>query len=511
MIVSSTNNFIVPLESNGDGTSYFALFNALAGSIEVIDQDVAGGLATLDRGPRSELVPLGGGRSGNGNGEGTPFSNAVTDYLSRRGYLFASRDEEREQSRQLYDAMIEFHRTSADQPILIIPTYNCNLRCSYCWQRLYHMDSSLISREMVDHFFRVLPQIANTSRPEKVNLTVFGGEPLQEEPEQQERVVEILDRARKEGFGTSIITNGVGLEAAVPLIAGKCDAIQMTLDGPPEIHRKRRPLPRRGDSFAAGARGITAALEAGLSIRVRVNIDTKNLPHLPELADIAREMGWLDYRKFRLHLAPVKNHNPRKPTYPESQLLLDVLALRAQDERMKAFDLSGFSGIKYFNAFKDSGLFSLHRFFSCEAQINFWGFDLHGHVYPCWDSCGLEQFAVGRFYPDVEIDEVKLAGWRRRNALDIAGCDGCVAAAHCGGGCQFIAHEHQNRFDAPSCDGLMEGYRQAFQADSAWLIEHAKAGDHAIGLVTREGVKTAVDRPFGLVEDSGNFDPIACG
>lgn len=509
MTVTSASNFVVPLTSNGGGPSYFALFNALAGSIEVVDQHVAEALATLELRSRSGLVSLGHGRSGNGSG--IPLPAEVANYLSRRGYLFASREEERDRSRQLYEAMIEFHRSAADQPILIIPTYNCNLRCSYCWQRLYHMDSALISEEMVDHFFRVLPQIADTSRPEKVTLTVFGGEPLQEVPEQQRRVIGILDRARQEGFETSIVSNGVGLEAVVPRIAGRCDCLQITLDGPPEIHRKRRPLPGRGDSFAAGARGITAALEAGIHVRARVNTDPTNLPHLPDLADVAREMGWLDSPRFRFHLAPVKNHNPRKTSYPEAQLLLDILELRGRDTRMEAFDLSGFSGIKYYSAFKKSGLFSLHRFFSCEAQINFWGFDLHGHVYPCWDACGLEQFAVGRFHPEVEIDADKLARWRRRSALDIEGCDGCSAAAHCGGGCQFIAHEHQDRFDAPACDGLMEGYRQAFQADSDWLLEHARAGDHAVGFVTREGVVHGVDRPFGLIEESRGFDPIACG
>lgn len=516
MAVASLSNFIVPLSSEKSGqnagqeTGYFALFNALSGSIEVVDRDIAARLDELAGRGANDLVPIGGRR--NLGGGDRAFSDEISNYLSQRGYLFASREEERQQSRMLYEAMLDFHRRSADQPILIIPTYNCNLRCPYCWQRLYHMDSPLISEEMVEHFFKVLPDIADTSRPEKVNLTVFGGEPLQEVPEQQKRVVQILDRGVEAGYVNSIVTNGVGLEAAVPLIAGKCDVIQMTLDGPPDLHRKRRPMPRRGDSFTPGARGISAAVEAGILVRVRVNTDPTNLPRLPELADVAREMGWLDTKLVRFHLAPVKNHNPRKESNSESQLLLDILELAERDERMKIFDLSGFSGIKYFRAFKTSGLFSLHRFFSCEAQINFWAFDLHGNVYPCWDACGLEEMAVGRFHPKVEIDEAKLLRWRRRSALDIDECQDCHASAHCGGGCQFLAYEHEKRFDAPACDALMEGYYQAIQADSAWLLEHAWAGDHAVGFVTREGVRHSVDRPFGLIDASDDFDnPIGCG
>jgi len=508
MATRSINNVLVPLAAPaGDGGTYYALFNALAGSIDVVDQAVLDGLDRLAGPATPGFVSLGAMRSGSPS----TLNDDVLGYLSRRGYLFSSVEEERDQARMLYEEMLRFHRATVRQPIVVIPSYNCNLKCPYCWQRLYHLDSPVMSREMVDHLFSVaLPELIETSSPDRVALTVFGGEPLQDEPELQDRVLQILTLGRSAGFTNGIITNGVGLGKALPRLAGKVDVLQVTFDGPARIHRKRRPLPR-GDSFAPLAGAVSDALAAGIRVRARVNVDATNLEHLPELADFARDQGWLDNPRMYFHIAPVKNHNPRHDAPSETDLLLKVLELADRDERMRAFDLSGFGGIKYFRGFQESGLFSLHRFFNCEAQINCWVLDLHGHLYACWDSAGLPEMAVGRFHPTVEIDPQALGQWRNRNALDIPACQQCPAAPHCGGGCQFLAHEHHGRHDAPACDALLASYIQAISRNADWLLERARLGDHAVGLITREGVVTAVDRPFGLIDDSPELiDAVSC-
>jgi uncharacterized protein len=298
------------------------------------------------------------------------------------------------------------------------------------------------------------------------------------------------------------ISNGVGLAQAAPYIAGKIDHVQVTIDGPADIHRRRRPLPK-GDSFTAMVEGVDKALELGIPIKVRVNVDMMNLPRLPELADLARDRGWLD-GKIEFHLAPVKNHNPTKTISPEGELLEELLKLVDRDERMNRFDLSGFSGIKYFQGFKESGMFSLHRFFNCEAQINFWLFDVHGDVYACWEAAGTPDLAVGRFHPDVEIYERRLNRWRARTTLDIESCSGCTSQPHCGGGCQFHALEHGGSVLTSSCDSMMEGYTLSIQRHADWLMERAQKGDHAVGLVTADGVLSAVTRRFGLFEESAS-------
>ena len=431
-------------------------------------------------------------------------------YLDRRGYLFESLDEERVQARLLYDEMLRLHREVVRQPLAIIPSYNCDLKCSYCWQRLYDMDSPIMSEETAERMFEALPQVLGRSPDQPVDVAIFGGEPLQDVPALRERVLQLLNLSNAAGFSTKIISNGVGLAAAAPHIADRVESVQVTIDGPAEVHRRRRPLPH-GDSFTAMANGVDAALAHRIPVHVRVNVDLANLPTLPALVDFARDRGWVGTGLVDFHLAPVKNHNPRKETNPEGTLLDEVLALSDRHEQMSIFDMSGFPGIKYFEGFQESGLFSLHRFFNCEAQINFFAFDLHGDIYACWDAAGIKDLSVGRFFPDVELYERRLNMWRKRTTLDIGGCEGCTSQPHCGGGCQFLALEHTNSFFSSNCDSMMEGYVRSIERNAAWLLERALAGDHAVGLVTSDGVISPVEREFGLVETGGANLAVNCG
>lgn len=505
MAVQSAYNVLVPLQT--EGAPYFALFNTLAGSIDILDQSVADGLKTLSGAGSQQLIQIVRSKT---PAAPPPLDADVMSYLDARGYLFESQDEERVQARLLYDEMLKFHREVVRQPLAIIPSYNCDLKCPYCWQRLYDMDSPIMSAETAERLFEALPQITGRSPDQPVDLAIFGGEPLQDVPELRERVLHLLDLSNVAGFSTKIISNGVGLAAAAPHIVGKVESVQVTIDGPADIHRRRRPLPH-GDSFTAMVAGVDAALEHGIPIHVRVNVDLNNLPRLPELVDFARDRGWTDTGLVDFHLAPVKNHNPRKETNSESSLLDEVLALGDRCEQMAAFDMTGFPGIKYFQGFQESGLLSLHRFFNCEAQINFFCFDLHGDIYACWDAAGIKDLSVGRFAPEVEMYESRLNQWRKRTTLDIGGCQGCNSQPHCGGGCQFLALEHTKSFFSPNCDSMLEGYIRSIERNAAWLLERAVAGDHAVGLVTREGVVTPVEREFGLADVGKVSLAVNCG
>jgi uncharacterized protein len=511
MAVQSSYNVMVPLatSSASHGAQYYALFNTLAGVIDVVDETVHDALDAQNVAPSCSRV--------------IDFSiptvrelelpQPVREYLSQRGYLFDSVADEKRRSRIIYEEMLTFHRKVVRQPIVVIPSYNCDLKCPYCWQRLYHMDSPIMSAEMADHLATTLPVFIDVDSPDRVDFTIFGGEPLQDVPLLRERVLQLLDLGRSAGYSTKIISNGVGLGPNVPYLAGKVDVIQITIDGPADVHRKRRPLPGTRDSFTPMVAGVDLALKAGIRINVRVNTDPTNLTRLPELADFAVSRGWLDTGLIRFHLAPVKNHNPRKETNPESDLLRQVVALVKADPRMRIYDLSGFPGLKYFDGFKNSGMFSLHRFFNCEAQINLYVFDLHGDVYSCWDAAGLKHLAVGRYHPGPQIKTIELDKWRKRTSLDIEGCGGCTSSPHCGGGCQFLALEHNKTFQASSCDSMMEGYLQGIADNEAWLLDHAMAGTHAVGLVTARGVETPVNGVFGVLGRGGSseaLDSLAC-
>ena len=69
--------------------------------------------------------------------------------------------------------------------------------------------------------------------------------------------------------------------------------VQVTLDGPRELHDARRPHKDGGGTFDRIAAGVDALLEAGVPVNLRVVADRENLPRLPELAAFAEARGWL--------------------------------------------------------------------------------------------------------------------------------------------------------------------------------------------------------------------------
>ena len=389
---------------------------------------------------------------------------------------------------------------------MIIPSYNCNLKCPYCWQRKYGLNSSIISRGRVDALFDTIEEF-RVVEPERVDTVVFGGEPLQADTELGKRVVQILENSKRKGYCTRVITNGVQLEENVLRLKNLADLIQVTMDGTAEIHNKRRILPGK-DTFSATVKGIEAAVQNGLRVNIRVNVDESNISNLPRLAEFIHNQGWLKTNLLKVYVSPVKDHSCAKKECLQSNYLIDIIHLTRSSEIMDTFDLSGFPGVKYFLGFKESGLFSPHRFFSCEAQISLFVFDVHGDVYPCWDSAGLKQYAVGTYDPIVSIDTGKLNKWRHRCALDIERCKFCATAPICGGGCAFIAHEKNGSLDSPACDSMLQGFIAFMQENAGWLLERAQKGDHTIGKLAFRHVVTETHRQFGLIEEQTNHEAI---
>ena len=127
--------------------------------------------------------------------------------------------------------------------LIIIPTRQCNLRCSYCptvkdgWPSL----SSADALTAIDQF---LERFGSGS------IKLFGGEPLLE-PDVVRSVIEATD-ARPEIERVVLCTNGIGLERAWirELSARKKVVIALSMDGRPDDHRRfRRSLPDVVDSY----------------------------------------------------------------------------------------------------------------------------------------------------------------------------------------------------------------------------------------------------------------------
>ena len=443
------------------------LFSPLASSIIIVD-DYA--LSVLDR-----------IKSGTNKFETNELD--LIKKLDENGFLFGSKDEEIEKSRILYEESLRFHREISRQKVVLVPSYNCNLNCTYCWQRFHKLNSPMIKPEVLEAAFKSLPEILKNSDKSKIDIILFGGEPLQDEPEYFEMVEHMLRLVQKNNYSLKIITNGVSLKEYCSIIRDKVSMVQVTLDGPKEIHNSRRIL-LNGDSFNAVKGGINEALKLGIKINLRVNVDEDNINYLPALADFIIQQRWHENHNFKCLLAPVKCHDcSKRDKVSENEIMNIILSYQKNGSLKEVFDLSGFAGIKYFNNFLETGELPFHRFFSCEAHINLYALDLYGNIYCCYDACGLPQFSVGKFYPNVQLNLDKVRLWRERSALDIPKCRKCVVAPHCGGGCQFLAFEKYGDFLSPICESIEQAYCLSFKDNTNLIKDLVKNTKYNIKII----------------------------
>src|SRR5262249_57284495 len=98
MAVQSTYNVTVPLRQTA-GSEFFALFNTLAGSLDVIDLPVKAALQAFDKPNCGNYIPSESLAASLYRNSNPVLTADVQNYLSGRGYIFASPAEETTQSR----------------------------------------------------------------------------------------------------------------------------------------------------------------------------------------------------------------------------------------------------------------------------------------------------------------------------------------------------------------------------------------------------------------------------
>lgn len=192
-----------------------------------------------------------------------------------------------------------------------LPTSRCNMGCAYCGQE--HGDSN--AAESANALFRerVLRAIRN-ERVRHVHVAWFGGEPMLVYRTIMEMATEFVAEATRIGtrYSSKMTTNGVLLTSdrmRALIDGGLVSRFDITVDGPPEIHDKHRPLKAGARSFNRIMRILKWYAQADLNhpctVVIRTNVDRGNVQHIPEYLNLMKAAGLDDHSRFLYELAPV--------------------------------------------------------------------------------------------------------------------------------------------------------------------------------------------------------------
>jgi uncharacterized protein len=183
----------------------------------------------------------------------------------------------------------------------IFTTRQCNLACSYCYER--HDGSQSPSKHMelstADRVAGWIRRYVAAKGLSEIHLTWYGGEPLCNLPVVEAIGDDLLDFSRRHNvmLRTYLITNGtlVSDDVAERLRRYNLVQSQITLDGPENCHDARRVRLDASGSYADTLRGLSILSRYGRTV-IRCNVNDDVLPHVPRLLEELAALGFAQKR-----------------------------------------------------------------------------------------------------------------------------------------------------------------------------------------------------------------------
>lgn len=289
-------------------------------------------------------------------------------------------------------------------PLIVsfLTTYRCNQHCTYCdW-------SAQANKEM--NTSQAVSLIEEMKRCHTVKLGFAGGESLI-----REDVDLLLECAHKSQMITSISTNGRAVPAHIDAIQKYVDVLQVSIDGPEEIHDSLRGK----GSYKAAIEAIKAAKYAKVNVVTNTVLTKITVEHLPYIIDLAKAMDFsvLFQPAFNYILsAPNLKIEQLKPS--KTQLIQAVDYLRSQKKRHNHVGNS-FSFLNYIENNWPAGWLK-----KCHASSLFCTLGPCGEVMPCCFA------ATACEWPNALTDGFKKAFESSINNDFVKKCKGCYCNAY---------------------------------------------------------------------------------
>jgi uncharacterized protein len=363
----------------------------------------------------------------------TPYKREIRENLIRAHFLVE--DGEDEVATLKVDMIRDRFQTDL-LAITIAPTLDCNFRCDYCYEEHLRVNMSRAVQQALLRW--VEARAAVTGR---LHVTWFGGEPMLPSAfavvEGLSRSFQELCGARGIGYQAEIVTNGYFLDR------GKLDLlkslgvekIQITLDGPPVIHDRRRVLAGGQGTFWKIVDNMKQVVGL-IPISLRINVDKRNAGATVDLMELLHKEGIAD--KVQPYIAQVTFDGVACGNILESCYSSDEFAM-TEVEIYREAARRGLPLSRY--PFRIKGAF-------CTAdRVNGYVIAPSGAIFKCWHEVTVSpDKAVGHLLdgqqPWHRLNETRWLNW---NTLDKEECPSCDVLPLCHGGCPLEAMKEPAR------------------------------------------------------------------
>lgn len=422
------------------------LVNGLYGALDVVDRAEADALS---------------------EGEAGRLDAKELERLMSRGHLTDSPETEIGDFKMLTGV---YRRFFAERTLVlhIIPTYDCNFRCPYCYEK--HRLScgeewmkKTMSKEMADKIFAVV------EKEKKRGIAVpecglYGGEPFL--PENSEIIEHIAKKAAEAGMKLRAVTNGYSLEHFQDILSGyPFKSLQITLDGTKEENDRRRVFIGGGGSYDKILENISLVLSKGVHVHVRINTGPGNIDSVHDLMQVFEEKGFTGHPEFHYYFAPTEGENyPGKDYGVSSGDIVENLVRNGFEKKDAMKHVAEYGKIvSKLTRLMEKKEYLMPVDSYCGAEKMMYLIDREGAVYTCWDFAAIDKMRVGSI--DMEKEKFafnfELLKWTFRNTAQMPECMRCPYVFVCGGGCAAKAYMKTGDLRKPHCGGIREIFKDA--------------------------------------------------
>lgn len=306
--------------------------------------------------------------------------------------------------------------------ITIMTTLNCNFRCTYCFEE--HRDVNLTDCTL--ERIKKMVELKLQEGYSRLSIDWYGGEPLLNMSgikELSQFFIQLCNERAIE-YVASITTNGYTFSPDIQreLFSLGVAHAQITLDGSKEIHDKRRILLDGNSSFDTIKNNIINACE-GMTISLRINVDSKNCDDLINLID-----SFKDHRSDLLGIyACIVT-----PSLGSSYMVGDSKLLMKSIVKMYAYALA--HGFRINNV---NSLLAINYRACIVDSDSHYIITPSGELFKCGESYGADDVGlIGKILEsgEMRIDDKRQAKWTK-DPFSYEECLNCSYLPICMGGC----------------------------------------------------------------------------
>ncbi len=362
-------------------------------------------------------------------------------------------------------------------------TYACNLKCPYCYEGSLTQKTDYLSKKDIDVILKFAlnhQKYFPIKRNPSIDVSFYGGEPLLNW-KCCKYTLESLEALKRKGeiedYTAGFVTNGtlINMDVIDAINDFNIVSMQITLDGPKEIHDKRRITRTGKGTFDTIIHNIKLLLDnvtnKKFHIGIRINVDKTNVHAIPDLLDYLVSEGMSEVSiSFGIIRGDIQHSHSCNNTLLTGSELRDYLPKLWKEAYVRGFEVQTRPNYKILYCMYDY-LFS-------------YVVDPNRKLYPCWEFVGNEKYSVGEITDDGHF-KVKPYYYdvKAKDPTEFEECKKCPFLPICGGGCAAESIRRNGHPNGPGCDMNRYIWREGLKFYLARRYPHLFTSDELVDIL----------------------------